>query len=573
MRHRSKAAIALAAACTLALAAACTDSGSSEDPENLSIEQFPRNETLYTTGTAWEPPSDWNPVNPGQATGLNGLGYETLYLFDPNTQELSPWLAESGEWTEDLVFELKLRDGITWSDGEEMTADDVKYTVELGQIEAVPYANVWDWLAGVEVVDDLTVRFTFDEARHQEWDNFLFTTEIVPEHVFAEYSEDEILTGANEDPVVSGPYTVHSYDQDRIAWVKRDDWWATEALDLEVKPTYIVDIVNTSNEVTLNQLIQGEIDLSNNFLPGISDLLEGDPTLSTYYSEAPYMASANTAMLIPNTTIKPLDDPEFRRAMAFAISPGEIVDSVYSGIVSEASPTGLLPIWQDFYDQGAISEAGFQFEPSDAQTILADAGYEDSDGDGFVENLDGEAVSMTLNVPSGWTDWEEASRSIAEDLRDVGINVTEEFIDAGAVDDARTTGDFQLMLNNWSGITNSPWGHYRYLYQLPVQDNQGTANFSRIENEEAWQLTQELAATATDDPHYAEIIAELERISMEEMPAIPIWYNGVWAQSSNQVWTNWPSGDGDTPGVYPSVWNEMFGMGSIYMLTQLESAG
>ncbi|GAB3222425.1 ABC transporter substrate-binding protein [Glycomyces halotolerans] len=565
--------IALAAGTALA-AGACTDGGGggTENPEDLSMGEFPRDETLYTTGSAWGPPADWNPINPGQATGLNGLGYEPLFLFDPNQQEFTPWLAESGEWTEDLVYELTLREGITWSDGEELTAEDVKYTAELGHIEAVPYSNTWNWLESVEAVDDLTVRFSFSEARHQEWNNFLFTTMIVPEHVFSGYSEEEILTGANEDPVVSGPYTVHSYDQDRIAWVKRDDWWATEHLDLEVKPTFIVDIVNTSNEVTLNMLMQGEIDLSNNFLPGISDLLEGDPSLSTYYDSPPYMASANTAMLIPNTTIEPLNDPEFRRAMAFAISPGEIVDSVYSGIVAESSPTGLLPIWERYYDQEVLADHGFQFEPSEAVSILENAGYTDSDGDGYLETLDGQPFEFKLNVPTGWTDWEEAARSISNDLRDVGVNVTEEFLDAGAVDDARTSGDFDLILNNWSGISHSPWTHYRYLFQQPILEDQNDANFSRWESDEAWELTEELAATPTEDPRFQEIVSELQRISLEEMPAIPIWYNGVWAQATNQVWTNWPSSAEDTSDVYPSTWNEMWRMSSILMLTELESA-
>ncbi|GAB3644667.1 ABC transporter substrate-binding protein [Glycomyces tarimensis] len=537
------------------------------------MNEFPRNETLYTTGTAWGPPADWNTITPGEVTGLNGLGYETLYLFDHETTELTPWLAESGEWTEELVYELKLRDGITWSDGEQMTAEDVKYTVELGQIEGVPYANIWGWLESVEAVDDLTARFTFSEARHQEWNNFLWQEQIVPEHVLSELSEDELLTGSNEDPVVSGPYTVHSYDQDRIAWVKRDDWWATEHLDLEVQPTYIVDIVNTSNEVTLNLMAQGEMDLSNNFLPGIQDLIASNPDLSTYYSEEPYMLSANTAVLVPNTTVEPMDDPEFRRAMATAIDSDKIVDSVYSGLVAAANPTGLLPVWDQYIDQGVVDEHGFSYSASEAASILESAGYEDSDGDGFVETTDGEPIDLTLNVPTGWTDWEEAARSMATDLQAAGIKVTEEFIDAGAVDDARTTGDFEIIMNNWSAISHSPWTHYRYMFQLPVNDNQTTANFSRWENEQAWALTEELAATPAEDPRYQEILTELQRISLQDMPVIPVWYNGAWSQANNSVWTNWPSEAEDTPNVFPTMWNSLFNVGSIHMLTELEPVG
>src|SRR5690606_32914603 len=144
-----------------------------------------------------------------------------------------------------------------------------------------------------------------------------------------------------------------------------------------------------------------------------------------------------------------------------------------------------------------------QFKPSEAVAILEAAGYEDGDGDGFVETLSGEPVELTLNVPAGRTDWEATAREIASGLRAVGINVTEEFLDAGAVDEARDTGEFELVLNNLSGITNSPWGHYRYLFQLPVQDVQAGNNFARYEDEEAWELTQQLAATASDDPAYA----------------------------------------------------------------------
>jgi peptide/nickel transport system substrate-binding protein len=556
---------------TAALAAsACTDdeaAPSGGDADSMSIDEFPRRETLYTTGSAWGPPTDFNTISPGQVTGLNGLGYEHLFQFDTVEQRLTPWLAESGAWTGDLEFELTLREGVAWSDGKPLTAEDVAFTFGLGKIEGVPYGNVWDWLESVEILGDLALKCTFSEARHQEWDNFLYTTEIVPKHVFEAYTEEELLNGPlDAAPVVSGPYTVHSTDEQRIAWAKRDDWWATEALGLEVRPRFIVDLVSPSNADTLNMLIDGGLDLSNNFLPGIADFLTGEPELSTYYDKPPFMAAANTAMLIPNTTRKPLDDPEFRRAMAFAISPGEIVDSVYGSMVGEAHPTGLLPIWEDYFDDAALREHGFAFEPRQAIDALEAAGYTDEDGDGFVETLDGEKIEMTLVVPVGWTDWEQAARSIARSLRDVGINVVEEYIEAPEVDAARGSGDFDLLLNNQSGITNSPWSHYRYLYELPIGETQSDSNFSRWEDEDAWELTQELATVATDDPRYPELIAELQRLSLRDLPAIPIWYNGAWSQASNAVWTGWPSGPS---GVYANLWNEMWGLGAVRMLTEI----
>ncbi|SDL09869.1 peptide/nickel transport system substrate-binding protein [Glycomyces sambucus] len=565
---------ALAATAALATAACSDDEspGAGDDASRLAMDDFPRGETLYSTGTAWGPPGDFNPISAGQVTGLNGLGYEYLFLLDTAEQRLTPWLAESGQWTGGLEYELTLREGVSWSDGKRLTADDVAYTVELGKIDGVPYAAVWDWLEAVEVLDERSLRFTFSEARHQEWDNFLYTNEIVPKHVYEAYTPEELVSGTlDPDPVVSGPYAVHSYDETRVAWVRRDDWWATEALGLQVRPRFIVDLVTPGNADILNMLIEGRLDLANNFMPGVDDFLTGDPALTTYFDKPPFMAPFNVAMLVPNTTREPLDDPEFRRAVAFAISPGQIVDAVYGGMVTEAHPTGLLPVWERYYDAEAIGDDGFVFEPSQAVAILTEAGYTDEDGDGFVETREGEPFSLQLIVPDGWTDWEAAAQSLASDLVDAGIDCTAVFLDAAEVDAARESGDFDLVVNNNSRITNSPWSHFQNLFQLPVAEIQRNGNFSRWENEEAWELTQELSTLATDDPRYAEVITELELITVQDLPAIPVWYNGAWSQASNAVWTGWPTAE-RSPGVYPSFWNEMWGMGAVRMLADLRPA-
>ncbi len=69
-------------------------------PTEAAVESYPRNETLYTTGKQWGPPSTWNPLDPNAAMGVVGLQYETLFLFDPLADTFEPWLAESAEWTD-----------------------------------------------------------------------------------------------------------------------------------------------------------------------------------------------------------------------------------------------------------------------------------------------------------------------------------------------------------------------------------------------------------------------------------------------------------------------------------------
>ena len=64
---------------------------------------------------------------------------------------------------------------------------------------------------------------------------------------------------------------------------------------------------------------------------------------------------------------------------------------------------------------------------------------------------------------------------------------------------------------------------------------------------------------------------KIQKIQLEEMPVIPLWYNGLWAQYNNSVWTNWPSSESDN-NYLPSTWRGYFQLGSILMLTELEPA-
>lgn len=307
---------------------------------------YPRDETIYISGAAWGPPTDWNPFitwSKANTSGTVGLIYETLFMYDPLTDELIPWLAESGEWTDDVTYELKIREGITWSDGEAFTADDVKFTFEVGQqFPAIFYSKMWDYLTEVVKVDDYMLQFNFTEPLYQEWGNNLYNIAIVPEHLWADRTEEEVTSGMNEDPVGTGAYLYDTHSEDRSIYVKNDNWWATDLLGLEVAPKRIVDIRCASNNIALGMVIKGEIDLSNNFLPGVTELVDKG-YVQTYIPEAPYMLSANTVNLFLNTTKKPMDDPAFRKALAWAIDTDEIVRIAFADMVNVSDPTSLLP--------------------------------------------------------------------------------------------------------------------------------------------------------------------------------------------------------------------------------------
>lgn len=564
--------------CTVAIlgltAAACSggsDSGNG-DGGGGNGGSLPRNQTLYQTGTQWGPPANFNPMREWDcATGSIGLVYESLFHYDPNKGELTPWLAEKGSWTDDRTYEVTLRSGIKWSDGQPMTAKDVAYSFEAGKLDGASFHDIWSWLSKAEATGGNTVRFTFSEPHYPEWDYQLYMRPIIPEHIWSKLSDDDKLNGANEKPVGSGAYRFKSKGQDRVVWQRRDDWWGRTALGMEPQPRYIVDVSTPSNEVALNQLSQGQIDLSNNFLPGAAQLVKAGE-FTSYYDKPPYFLSANTAWLVPNSTRKPLDDAAFRRALAASVDIDKIVKSVYSDMVAKADPSGLLPQWNQYVDQGVNSELGFKYDAAAAKSQLEQSGYRDRNGDGYVENKDGSKIDLKIEVPTGWTDWMEAARSIAEDGKAAGIRITPGYPDQNALNSARGQGKFDLILNNEKQLSNSPWVYYDYLFHLPIAKEQNTVNFGRYENKEAWDLVRHLGGTKTDDTAGMKAdIAKLQRIQLEEMPAIPLWYNGLWAQSTSGVWQGWPA-DGSQNTYAPATWRGWYQMGGFEMLTKLKPA-
>jgi peptide/nickel transport system substrate-binding protein len=507
------------------------------------------------------------------ATGTIGLVYETLFLYDPLTDKFMPWLAESGQWTDALTYELKVRQGVNWSDGKPLTADDVKFTFELGQKTALNFSSLWSWLSSITKVDDYTLDFKFKSALYQEWDNYLYNVPMLPQHLWASKDLKDVAIGANEKPVGSGPYLYFAYDQTKMVWAKNDNWWAIKALSLSVAPKYIVDLVNTSNENSLGLVLQGQEDLNNNYLPGISTLLTGGYALHTYYPVAPYHLAANTAWLDVNLQKKPMDDVAFRKALAYSINVADIVSRDYGNMVQAANPTGLLPIWDKYVDQNVVKKLGISYDPAKAKQILAAAGYKDVNGDGFVENKDKSLITLKIIVPNGWSDWMAAIQIISNSTKAVGINVQPDYPDFNGYLDARLKGTFDLAIDNQAQVSNTPWSYYHFIFYDKLADIPTTqgGNYGRYNNQTAFDLVTQLDKLATNDLQGMKaVISKLQTIQLTDLPIIPLWYNGMWAQMSSANWTNWPSSADKDNHYLPVTWNGYWNMTSILMLTQLK---
>jgi peptide/nickel transport system substrate-binding protein len=552
-------------------------------PSAAAAEVYPRAETLYTTGKQWGAPATWNPLDAGNmAMGVFGLQYESLYMYDPLKDVYTPWLATGaiadGWDSAKTTYTIHVRSGVTWSDGSALTSADVAFTILAAKNPALG-SNLWTTggVTDASATDASTVVVKFTNPAYQEWAQWLYNSPIVPKAVFEAKNNADILKFTNANGVGTGPYMYKTAAADRMVWVRNDNWWAIKALNLTVKPKYIVDIVNSSNNVALGQLLQGGVDLSNNYFPGVKGIVDGGYSVTTYFPGVPYMLGGNTATLIPNTMKKPLDDPAFRKALATAINTSDIVNKVYGSIVTAADATGLLPNFDKYIDKAQDKALGFSFNTAKAKSMLAAAGYKTVNG--AVVNKDGTPIKLTLEVPDGWSDWMQAENSIAASAKLAGITIDPTHPDFNTVvadrnrTDATTAPKFDLQINNDVQIGNTPWTWYDYVFRAPLPfGTSENRNYEGYKNDAAWALVQKLDKTPVEDTATMQsICSQLQKYQLTDTPVIPLWYNGIWAQMNNTVWTNWPASTGDGMQILPATWNGYWNMGAVLLLTQIKA--
>jgi peptide/nickel transport system substrate-binding protein len=548
-------------------ASASASTSASASSGGAATTSFPRNETVYTSGTAYSPPTIWNPLDVGNfATGTQGLIYEPLFLYDPIKNAYDPWLATgslASGW-KGSTYVINVRSGVTWSDGTPLTGADVAYSINLARTNATdPYsANVTTVANAVASGNTVTVTFKGTPG-YTDFTDYLWKAPVLPEHIWSKIPASQIALAANTDPVGTGPMTLDTYNAQEVAYQTKPNWWATSALGLSFKFKYLVDVVNGSNDYELGQLTAGNIDWSNNFLPGINQLItavggNSGYSLETYYPKSPYMLSANTVWLEPNDSVAPMSNVNFRKALAYALNPTAIAQTVYGGITEAANPTGLLPTLSSYVDQSVVSSDAPTYNPTLAKSYLAKSGYS------------GQAI--TLQVPDGWSDWVDATTVIKSELDAIGINLQLIYPQANARTANVTDGNFDLQLDNNAGLDSTPWSYYQRLYQLPIAKQQtAQLNWERFSSPADWALVQEAATVPTTDTAKLDsIYGQLQTDFFAQEPVIPLWYNGAWFQGNTQYWTSFPSSTGGDQ-YTPVMWGGYLGaMTTVYALAGLK---
>lgn len=493
---------------------------------------------------------NFNPYSSGKRNTTTYM-YEPLVIINEMSGEETPWLATGYEQPDAMTVVFTMRDGVTWSDGEPLTAEDVKYSFDLVKKHPeMDLKGAWSHLKSVEV-DGTTVVMHL-QTEDVPAAKILAQQLIVPEHIWKDV--DDPVTWTNEEPVGSGPYTLGEFTPNQYTLKKNPTYWQADKVAVE-------ELVQPAANSELD-IVNNGYDWAYAFMSDVEDTwVKADPENNTYWFPAGAAIS-----LIPNMTKAPYDNVDFRKGVALALDKQVIADKAEQGYVDRASQTGLMLPNQEAILDTSIPNQGYVDQDTDAALASFEkAGYTKK-GDKLVDKS-GKPLKITITTPNGWSDWLQGVEQVKGQLTAIGIDVTVVQPQAAAYQKELRTGDFDMIMGTVGG-TGQPFQDYNGLmgseFLLPVGKT-AAGNFGRFESQEADDLLAELKVT-TDEAKQLEITHQLEQITYEQLPMIALFYGGSWGLFSNKNFTGWPSAD--DPYASPKTWDST----PLLILTHLKPA-
>ncbi len=437
------------------------------------------------------------------AAAIIGLVFDTLLQRDNETLELEPHLAESYEIAEDhLTYTFTLRHGVTFSDGEPLTAEDVKFSFDKLKdpaVDAPHLRNYYQDVTACEIVDERTVRFTCSQPyfRHLL---MLGGFEILPEHIYGQGDFNNHPN--NRNPIGSGPYVLERWDTGKeIVVVRNENYWNEEKKPRIVRRVYKLI---TDDNAAFQVLLRQEMDLMN-LLPeqwvGRAAKPSFDEKFDKYSYYRPYYNYIGW-----NARNPLFADKRVRRAMTMLLDRETIRETIYHGLAQTIS--GNFFIDSPEYNK-AIQP--WPFDPAKGKTLLDEAGWTDSNGDGL-RDKGGTAFQFELLIVNANPVAEQVATVFQEELRRAGIEMTIRPLEWAtflqSVDERR----FEAVMLGWSMPPDAD--PYQVWHSSQAEKGSNYVNFV---SEEADRLIEQ-ARTEFDQDKRIEMYRRFHEILHEEQP-------------------------------------------------------
>ena len=349
--------------------------------------------------------------NPAVQSGIATMGpgaqlFATLVRADAEWNFV-PYLAESWEVADDgLTVTFKLRKGAKFHDGQEITSEDVAFSVKTQQ-ENHPFKTSLGAVTAVETPDPYTAVFKLSQP-HPALLLALSTviTPIIPKHVYGDGQDVKSHPRNTENVVGSGPFILKEYKQGEFFSMDRNPNYF-----LEGKPfldRLVTKIIRDSSALVL-ATENGEIDLLA-YITNSGDVERLKKDADLVVNDAGYAGIGPINWLAFNTKKGPLADPKVRQAIAYAVDRNFITKALHRGISKPA--TGPIVNGSPFYSSDVPA---YEFDLKKAAALLDEAGYPVKDGTRFKLEVD--------YIPGGVEQQKAVAEYLRPALKKVGIEV------------------------------------------------------------------------------------------------------------------------------------------------------
>lgn len=418
------------------------------------------------------------------------LLYNTLVRIDENLDTV-PELAESLEQITPTTYLARLRRGVLFHNGRELTSEDVVYTFRSFLDPTFRgRSGAYRLLAAVEARDRYTVEFTLKEP-------------FAPFRINLVMGIVQAGSGAANarSPIGTGPYRVQEFVQDdRLVLSPFDRHYAGAPRNSGVVLKVVPDDTMRGLE-----LRKGTVDLVvNDLSPDIVWQLREEGRLGVATADG-----SDYAYLGLNLKDDRLRNPQVRRAIGYAIDRQAIVSYLRRGFARVA--VGIVPPMSWAFEQNVFD---FTYDPANARQLLDAAGYPDPDGDGPLPRFRLSLKTSTSEV------YRVQAAAIQHDLARVGIAVDVKSSEFQTLFADVLRGNFQLYTLQWVGVTDPDM--LRRVYhsrQVPP------AGLNRVfySNPEVDGLI-DAAARTVDDGERRELYARAQRLIASDVPYVSLWY-------------------------------------------------
>ena len=413
---------------------------------------------------------------------------ENLFRLDADYVP-QPYLAESYEQIDDNTWEFTIREGVKFSNGNDMTADAVKAcferTYETNERAAA------------------TLNIDTIEADGQK----LTIKTKTPDATMLNDLCDPLLGvyDASQEPdaelgvACTGPFVATSFtSMDHVSLVKNPDYWQGEP-KLDGIELSIIDDQNTLTMALQN----GDIDMIARLDASAANLFNDKNEYT--------IDSANTsrsAFLLYNLEHAGVGDLAVREAIGYCIDRENFASVIYGGY---AEPSyGIFSTAVPFGGTEGLTPTVDKFDTDKAAEILKEAGYEDTNGDGTLDK-DGNELSLKLITYSYNTETLQLADSIQSELKKVGIKITTEPLDT--LVDTEKKGDFDIAIDSYA---MAPIGTPQYFTNLVFTSN-ASDNFGKYSNKKVDKLAKKMGKTFDVDKQY-ELSRKINQIILNDRP-------------------------------------------------------